>query len=286
VYTVALTVSGPGGTDTETKVDYITVYTPVIADFSATPTSGTVSLQVSFSNLSSGDFTSCEWIFGDGATSTDCNDPSHTYVSPGIYTVALTASGPGGADTETKVDYISAYGPVMAYFSATPTSGPASLQVSFTNLSLGTFTNCDWEFGDGATSTECDNLDHTYTSAGVYTVALTVSGPEGTDTETKVDYITVYTPVIADFSATPTSGAASLQVSFSNLSSGDFTSCAWDFGDGGTSTDCNNPSHTYASAGIYTIALTVSGPGGAETETKSNYIEVWYGVYLPILLKK
>ena len=80
--------------------------------------------------------------------------------------------------------------------------------------------------------------------AGVYTVSLTISGALGSDTETKTGYITVHTPVNAQFSGAPTSGVAPLAVTFSNASTGDYTTCAWNFGDGGTSNACNPPSYT------------------------------------------
>jgi PKD repeat protein len=47
-----------------------------------------------------------------------------------------------------------------------------------------------------------------------------------------------------------------------------------------------SPTHTYTATGVYTVALTVSGPGGSDTETKAEYIKVDYGVYhLPIIMK-
>ena len=49
---------------------------------------------------------------------------------------------------------------------------------------------------------------------------------------------------------------------FSDQSSGEITSYAWDFGDGGTSAE-TNPSYTYVNPGQYTVTLTVSGPGGS-----------------------
>jgi PKD repeat protein len=69
---------------------------------------------------------------------------------------------------------------------------------------------------------------------------------------------------IAFLTADPSSGEASLAVSFSDGSSGEITSWQWDFGDGATSAE-TSPSHTYTSAGIYTATLTVSGPGGTGT---------------------
>jgi len=84
-------------------------------------------------------------------------------------------------------------GPVAptADFSATPTSGNPPLTVNFTDLSTGDPTTWDWTFGDGGTST-AQNPSHTYNSVGLYTVSLTVSNANGSDSETKTDYISVF----------------------------------------------------------------------------------------------
>jgi PKD repeat protein len=78
---------------------------------------------------------------------------------------------------------------------------------------------------------------------------------------------------VADFSGSPTTGDAPLTVNFSDSSTGSVDSWSWTFGDGGTST-AQNPSHTYAAAGTYAVALSVTGPGGTDTNTKTNYITV------------
>jgi PKD repeat protein len=278
VYTVSLTVSGPGGADTLTRSDYITVYEPVHADFVGNPTNGVAPLLVTFANQSSGDYDTCAWTFGDGGTSTSCGNPTHTYTAPGVYTVALTVSGPGGSDTLTRTDYITVYEPVNADFIGNPTSGVAPLLVTFANQSSGDYDTCAWSFGDGGASSSCGNPTHTYTAAGIYTVALTVSGPGGTDTLTRTDYITVYDPVHAGFTGSPTGGTPPLVVTFANESVGDFDTCVWTFGDGGTSNDCNNPTHTYTAVGVYTVTLTVTGPGGTDMLTRPDYIAVVEGV--------
>jgi len=76
-----------------------------VADFSGTPFSGDAPLLVQFTDLSTNDPTSWQWDFGDSGTST-LQNPSHTYNSPGTYTVTLTATNTHGSDNETKVDYI------------------------------------------------------------------------------------------------------------------------------------------------------------------------------------
>jgi PKD repeat protein len=113
-----------------------------------------------------------------------------------------------------------------------------------------------------------------YTSGGTYTVSLTVTGPGGSNTQTRTNYITVSTAApVASFTASPAPATPPLIVNFSNTSTGTITSYAWTFGDGGTDT-AQNPSHVYASPGTYTVSLTVTGPGGSNTQTRTIYIPI------------
>ncbi len=91
-------------------------------------------------------------------------------------------------------------------------------------------------------------------------------------------------PPIASFSGIPTNGSVPLSVNFTNSSSGSYTACSWDFGDGSSSAICNPPAHSYSQAGAYTVSLTASGPSGNDTHTKINYVTVYAGVFLPIVI--
>lgn len=79
----------------------------VTANFTASPLTEMAPLSVSFTDRSSGNPTSWEWDFGDGETS-DERHPIHLYVTPGIYTVSLTASNEYGSDTKTRWSYVHA----------------------------------------------------------------------------------------------------------------------------------------------------------------------------------
>ena len=83
----------------------------------------------------------------------------------------------------------------VASFTANSTAGYPPISVQFTDISTGDPTAWDWNFGDGAISTEQHPV-HTYTSAGNYTVSLTVTNDGGSDTLTVNNYIEVsYLPV-------------------------------------------------------------------------------------------
>jgi PKD repeat protein len=82
--------------------------------------------------------------------------------------------------------------------------------------------------------------------------------------------LTCPVPPVANFVGSPTSGIIPLTVQFTDQSTG-ATSWSWNFGDSGTST-VQNPSHTYTTAGNYTVTLTAANAYGSDSETKTNYI--------------
>lgn len=89
----------------------------------------------------------------------------------------------------------------------------------------------------------------------------------------------------ADFSADLLTGAAPLDVRFTDRSSGglyQILSWTWDFGDGSPINDEQNPAHTYENTGTYTVTLTIlTNAGGTASETKEDYIRVVQG--LPVV---
>jgi PKD repeat protein len=158
--------------------------------------------------------------------------------------------------------------PPTAAFTASPTSGTAPLSVQFTDTSTGSPTSWAWDFGDGGTSTQ-QSPEHTFTTAGDYTVQLTAANAGGPSSTTRSISVTA-APVkpTASFTASPSSGTAPLSVQFTDTSTGSPTSWAWDFGDGGTSI-AQNPSHQFTGNGIYTVQLTATNLQGSDSTTRT-----------------
>lgn len=291
-YTVKLTVATADGSDTQTRADYILITdsqggTVPTAAFSGTPTGGNAPLTVQFTDAStpgSSSITGRSWDFGDGTAVSTATNPSHTYTTNGSYTVSLTVTNSVGPDTETKPAYIvvqPAPVPPTAQFSGTPTDGHVPLTVQFTDQSApgsAPITSRSWNFGDGTAVSTATNPSHVYTTAGSYTVSLTVTTTAGSDSEVKTAYVNATpTPVppTAQFSGTPTAGPTPLLVQFTDQSTpgtSPITAWAWTFGDGGTSAS-QSPSHTYSAVGSYTVALKVTTADGQNTNTKTSYIQ-------------
>jgi len=194
VYTVTLIATGDCEPDTLVLTDLITVTTPSapVTAFSATPVSGCGPLEVTFTDETTGDVTSWLWNFGDGTTSAVQN-PVHSYGAPGLYTVTLLATGPGGSTPLAKTDYISVGEVPVAGFTLDDDSGANPHTVTFADVSTGGVTNWAWDFGDGATDTLASPV-HTYTVSGTYSVSLIVSNACGADTLTLADAIYVGSP--------------------------------------------------------------------------------------------
>jgi len=204
-WTIVLTVTDKyGKKDIATKTVIVTeAQVGPKASFTATPTSGTVPLYVSFnagaSTYDDGAIQSYTWDFGDGATSYGLTT-SHTYYTAGTRTVTLTVRATDG-ETGTATKTITAStssgggtttsGAPSARFTVAPTSGVAPLQVRFDPATseadegrvLILYT---WSFGDGdALSTIGPDVQtHPYvtnTSSEVFSARLLVLDNEGDD---------------------------------------------------------------------------------------------------------
>ena len=166
-----------------------------------------------------------------------------------------------------------------AAFSANPVAGNATPHtVFFTDESVIPDTWL-WNFGDGSTST-AKNPIHTYTNFGAFTVRLTIQDTITgvSDFEDKVAYIKISAPV-ADIGGPSLGyfGCGPLTPNFVDASVANgapIVSWLWNFGDGSTSTD-QNPSHTYATSGSYTVSLTVTDSfGNSDSDVFTNMVQV------------
>jgi PKD repeat protein len=261
-YTVTLTVTNAFGVSAGTS-QFVTVSlgSPPAADF----TFQSSGLNVAFLDASTGSPTSWSWDFGDGSSNATNiqQNPRHTYAAAGTYNVTLTATNSAGSSVKTKLVTVSQGDPPVADFAFQATG----LNVAFADQSTGNPTSWSWDFGDGSKSTQ-QNPSHTYAKAGTYAVVLTASNAAGSGSKTKLVTVTATKPPVAAFCFQRNM----LQVVFTDQSSQSPTSWQWDFGDCVSPASClvfsQNPSHTYAAAGAYTVTLTVSNEGGQSTLSK------------------
>ena len=221
----------------------------VTAFFNADPVIGCSPLTVDFTQFSSGD-TTYFWDFGDGNTSLD-HDPSHTFTTPGTYTIELSAFGCGFDSYSTTV--VVQPSPEVS-FTSSPATVCVGLPFTFESTTPGPV-GLAWDFGDGATST-LTSPQHIYATSGTFDVTLTATSALNSCTTSLTQQVTVNATPVAAFTPDPVTGCIDLDVAFSNQSSGNMFN-QWDLGDGNTST-VSEPFHTYTTAGTYTCLLYTS----------------------------
>jgi len=270
-YTVKLVVRNASSEDSVIKTDYIEVFANPTIDFSASSTSGCYPLPVNFTDMTvprSGTITSWLWDFGDGNTSTQQN-PSHVYTTARNFNVTLQVRNSNGCvSTLTKTSLIQISTGVLAQFTNdNPETCKAPVTINFQNQSTGTgVINYSWDFGDGSTS-DLINPFHTYSTNGTYTVKLVLTNANGcSDTLIKNNAVTVGS-VEAKFT-TPQTICQGANMQFTNTSAPMPASVYWDFGDGSSSTQLN-ASHTYNTAGNYTVKMVANFGACIDSATRS-----------------
>lgn len=290
-WTVNLTVSNAEGSNSTGKYWYVQVGPPLIVNFSAANLSGVnctycqgpAPFFVNFTDLTNDTPIAWNWSFGDGNFSTD-QHTNWTYNIPGYYKVGLSATNDYGTNSTTKypAGYLVEAGCApTANFTANQTLGIAPFPVGFTDLSFAVpaVNMWNWSFSNGTatswfntTAASLRNATHVFTSAGNYTVNLTVTNLYGEDTSSQFELIRVGERPVANFTAEPVIGVEDLLVNFTDWSTGNPALWVWNFGDGNVAAwDSANRSldgiinHTYMNAGNYTPALTVSNEFGSNT---------------------
>ncbi|MFH1159512.1 MAG: C25 family cysteine peptidase, partial [bacterium] len=131
-YSVSLMVTKDGNTSTETKTDYITVYNIPTAAFSAGPLCEGAPVEFTdLSNPNGGTITDWAWNFGDGTPTSTLQNPTHFYVAPGTYNVALSVTNNGTCTDEHSQAIVLEGKPLQA---VTPQGDATICQASTGNL--------------------------------------------------------------------------------------------------------------------------------------------------------
>ena len=237
------------------------VLQPPTAAFAADVESGCAPLTVQFTDFSLGEIDTWAWSFLGGVpSSSNQQNPSVEYPTPGSYPVTLTVANAAGSNSTALNSNIEVQGLPEPFF----LYNIDSFTVAFGNLTDNA-TAVKWEFGDG-NETENDSPTHTYDQPGTYTVRLSAQNECGTAVYT--EDITITPPPAAGFFGESLSGCAPVLMQFINTSAYAET-YFWTFesGNPATSTD-PDPISSFAEPGTYEVTLVASNSLGADTLTQ------------------
>lgn len=216
--------------------------------------------------------TSFFWDFGDSTTSAS-QHASHTYYSNRTYTVRHIISNGSKSDTAIISLIVSCQTnlPLKADFDFSILDTVPSRDVTFRNMTQGTYTSSVWDFGDANYSTQ-NSPTHIYSTylTTTFNVSLLVINSNTNQRDSITKTITIYKydsckVFRAYFTANTDTNC--LKVNFANYSHYSATNFVWDFGNGATSSSMN-PSYTYTSKGSYTVKLKASNSNCADSQTQ------------------
>jgi PKD repeat protein len=294
-YTVTLTVSdGRGGTAVASHTVSISTPTPgnqpPTANVSG-PTTGTVGQSLTFDGAGSsdpnGDTLTYAWTFSDGPATAATSSVSHTFATAATHTVTLTvADGRGGTHSTSLNVTISPNQPPTAAVNG-PYVGMVGQILTFSSAGSSDPENgaltYSWAFGDGTTASVASPT-HAYSTDGTFTVTLTVRDSANLSASASTTATISPAPPnqLPTISGTtiPSNGFTMQNMVFNATASdpdGDVLTYRWDFGDGSPvqSGLTAGVIHQYASAGAYTVSLTVDdGRGGSASAGGSITISV------------
>nr|MDO8111940.1 PKD domain-containing protein [Candidatus Sigynarchaeota archaeon] len=287
-YTVIVTVrDGDGDIDVERRTAYIQVVNLVpVASFVANETAIYEGdwVQFTFTGFEGDAPAIFQWDFGDNGSSTAKN-PMHRYMIQGSYHVTLTLLDRYLEFVFTiRANYINVVSDVnpVANFTANTTTIIAGqeIQFTFTGSQGNAPATYQWYFDDGTSNDTRQNPVHAFTTPGMRIIILTTIDSDGdTDTEVKIDYITVLDDLqpVANFmgNATTISIGDQVQFTYTGTLGNNPHVFQWSFGDGTSNSTDMNPLHAFARSGSYTITLTIVDADG-DTSTKQiiSYIMV------------
>ena len=266
VFTVVLKVTNDKGcSNIITENKYIDVSPGLDLNFShSLPATCKPPYAIQFTSQSNGGNIKYKWLFGDGKSS-DEENPTHSYTTPGVYKVTLIGTNGNCTDSITKTIDLS---PIRTDFSINDPLCESN-QIGFSNSSSPAPLTSVWKFFDGITLNGI-NATRTFTNSGTYQVKLINTYGSCKDSVEKS--ITINKSPVANFKPSNLGNCKpGLAVSFENLSSG-AERYEWNFGDGTpvVASAGGIVSHTFNVNGSFLVTLTAINKEGCKSQFTFN----------------
>jgi PKD repeat protein len=236
--------------------------------FSA-PSSGCQEVSIDFSSTTTGAVSSYLWDFGDGNT-TNSQNPTKTFTTPGSYSVSLMATNPVGCQNSATKNLTIYSKPNPNFSIGLPPFSCSGTASQFNDLTPSptdsNITSWSWSFGDsGSGSSAIKNPTYTFSIAGSYNVSLQVGTNFGC-TDSIQKSVTIAQSPQASFSNL--AACVNQGTQFTDTSTGGVKSRIWQMGF--TTSTNTNPIYTFTSAGSFPVLLTVTGSNNCVSQVSKN----------------
>lgn len=193
-------------------------------------------------------------------------------------TIEITLQTTNFANCESVITSRTLVAPKTVVINANFTASPMVQQIPSNTVTITNNTTPGpwtylWDFGDGTSSTtNAPSFTHNYSREGSYSINLTVSSQDCTETHAVTVQI-LPSPPLLEFEYDPASGCVPLTVNFTNLSQyADPATYAWEFGAGQGTSTAIDPSYTYYEPGVYTVTLSAKNSAGESAQVTKQLI--------------
>lgn len=206
----------------------------------------------------------------------------YTVNTQGAYNITITTFAPNadGCGNEQQFDFdLNVFDPPVGNFTFATNNGCSNLPVQFTETTPQipkTTYSFWWDFGDPASgpanNSNLRNPTHLFSGPGTYNVRYVGITTPGCLTDTITKQVVLDAPPVANFTVAPPL-CINVPIQFNDNSTAGVTTWAWTFGDGGTAS-IPNPTHTYLTAGVFTVTLQVTSATGCPSIIFSQQITI------------
>ncbi|MGV1006539.1 MAG: PKD domain-containing protein, partial [Candidatus Nanopelagicales bacterium] len=272
-FTVTLTITDTAGC-VNAKINTVTVVPGPVSAFSFS-TPGCSQTAITFTDLTNangGTINSWYWNFGDGHDTTFTTlhpTLTHTYSQPGTFLVTLTIGTQQGCGHTRQLPLTISPAPLTDFSYSNTCQGLPTQFQDETSLNGGSMLMThSWDFGDPASGSQNTSAltgpVHTFTAAGTYTVSLITANASGCSDTLEQNVVIVAKPGV-DFYADSLICLGNVTTFFTDTivtSTVATVAYSWNFGDGTTGSTLQNPQHSYAVPGIFTVTLTIQDTSG------------------------
>lgn len=222
------------------------------------------------SQIAFGSISDWIWNFGDSSNISTIQNPQHSFVNDGSYTITLTAYSDSGCTSQSTATVLVHANPVNSFSANNVCMNDAIVLTNTTTINDTTTLYYHWNFGDGNTSVN-PTPAHQYNQFGDFTITLITDNVYGcADTSTMI--VTVHPMPVAQFNVNNGCEESNLIfTNFSGIQQGSIANWQWDLGNGGSS-NLQMPVFNYNQPDTFNIVLTLTSDSGCVTTASDQVI--------------
>jgi PKD repeat protein len=273
-YTVTFTTESDIGCGSSTTFPVVVNSIPVANFSSDIVCANTITTFDDLSTVANSTITNWTWdILNDNTTEYVIQNPTNTFIAGGIYDVSLVVQSAVGCTSPEVIHTVDVnYIPIPGFITDSVCIGDITTITDTSSVTNATIINWDWQFGDGNIGTGTPATNN-YPNTGDFTATLEVTSSVGC-TASATGNVYIRALPIADFSIAE--ACYYNDVTTNNLSTiGTGTmNYSWDFGDLSVLNNSTDPSHNYASSGVYNVNLTATSNFGC-VHSSSHSVNVY-----------